>query len=130
MFAWAKAGLSTGHVPQLSAEELNKMASGKEKMILVDVRTPREYEGSHIKGALNISFPDLRVRYKEIDKKLPVVVICGTGHRSSLSTSILKQKGFTTVMNVAGGMTGYSAAGFAAECQVCVAPHVPTFSGK
>jgi len=130
MFAWAKAGLSTGHVPQLSAEELYKMTGGKEKVTLIDVRAPREYEGSHIKGALNIPFPDLRTRYKEIDKKVPVVVICSTGHRSSLSTSILKQKGFETVINVAGGMSGYSAAGYAAECPVCVAPHVPAFLGK
>jgi len=34
------------------------------------------------------------------------------------------------VINVAGGMSGYSAAGYAAECPVCVAPHVPAFLGK
>jgi rhodanese-related sulfurtransferase len=52
-------------------------------------------------------------------------VICNTGHRSSLGASILKQKGFKEVYNLAGGMTGYNAAGYGAECPMCVAPHVP-----
>jgi hydroxyacylglutathione hydrolase len=39
-------------------------------------------------------------------------LICSTGHRSSLGASILKMNGFQYVYNVAGGMTGYEAAGY------------------
>jgi hydroxyacylglutathione hydrolase len=41
------------------------------------------------------------------------VVICSSGTRSSLAASILQRNGFKDVRNVAGGMTGYAAAGFA-----------------
>jgi hydroxyacylglutathione hydrolase len=125
MYEWAKAGLSADHVPQLSAEELSqKMVKGG-RFGLIDVRAKREFQTGHIGGAINIPFPDLRKQYKELDAKIPWVVICNTGHRSSLGTSILRQKGFEDVSNVAGGMTGYNASGRGAECQVCVAPHLP-----
>jgi hydroxyacylglutathione hydrolase len=130
MFAWGVEGLSTAHVRQLSAEELYLMAAKGDQMVLLDVRAPREYESGHIKGAVNIPVADLRTRYKELDKNEPTVLICSTGHRSSLGASILKQRRFENVYNVAGGMTGYSAAGYSKECPICVAPHIPAFMGK
>ncbi len=130
MFEWAKAGLPTGHIGQLSVEELHKMSTGGSKMAVVDVRARREYEGFHIQGSLNIPAPDLRTRYEELDPDVATVLICSTGHRSSLSASILKQHEFKDVFNVAGGMTGYSAAGYGPECPMCVAPHGPHFLGK
>ena len=130
LFRWAVEGLPLSHVGQLSAEELYMMANKGEQMVLIDVRAPREYESGHINGAINIPVADLRTRYKELDKNKPIVLICSTGHRSSLGASILKQRRFKNVYNVAGGMTGYSAAGYAKECPICVAPHIPAFTGK
>ncbi len=125
MFAWAISGKRTHDVHQISAEDLHDMASGDSfsKMVLVDVRSPKEYEDNHIEGAVNIPAPDLRTRFNELDKDKPTVLICSTGHRSSLGTSILKQNGFKDVYNVAGGMTGYSAAGYTKRCRVCENPH-------
>lgn len=125
MFEWAKAGLPTGYVRQLSIEAFQKAITGTQKMVLVDVRAPSEYAAYHIKGALNIPFAELRTRYTELDPTAPTIVICNTGHRSSLAVSILKQHGFTEVFNVAGGMTGYNAAGYGLECPVCSVPHGP-----
>lgn len=130
MFEWAKAGLPTGHVGQLSVEELYQMSTGKQNMAIIDVRAPAEYQGFHIDGAFNIPAPDLRKRYSELDPSIPTAFVCSTGHRSSLSASILKQHSFKDVFNVAGGMTAYSAAGYGPECPVCVIPHGPHFLGK
>jgi rhodanese-related sulfurtransferase len=130
MFEWAKAGLPTSHVRQLSAEQLHELSRGKERMTIVDVRAPAEFEGFHIEGAVNIPAPDLRTRYKELDPNVLVATICSTGHRSSLAASILKKNGFTDVANIAGGMTGYTAAGYAPQCPVCIAPHGPRFLGR
>jgi len=129
MFVWAKAGLPTGHVIQLCAEELHRMMRTTDSVCVVDVRAVREYEAVHITGAVNIPAPELRTRYRQLDKRKPTVLVCSTGHRSSLAASLLKRVGFTSVFNVAGGMTGYGAAGYAAECPMCVAPHVPAFMG-
>ena len=125
MYEWAKAALPLEHVRLLSVEELDTKVKKGEAFTLVDVRAQKEYQTAHIKGALNIPVPDLRTRYREINPRTPVAVICNTGHRSSLGTSILKQHGFKDVYNVAGGMTAYSAAGYAGECPVCINPHGP-----
>ncbi len=96
--------------------------------MLVDVRTPLEFADSHIEGAINIPASDLRTRYKELNPEKLTYVICSTGNRSSLAASILQKHGFKEVYNVAGGMTGYSAAGHAKKCRVCINPHGPRFA--
>lgn len=125
MYEWAKAGLPTEHIPQFSAEDLNKRITSDPKIGLIDVRAKREYMTGHIDGTINIPAPDLRKQYKLLDTRIPIVMICNTGHRSSLAASILKQHGLKDVSNLAGGMTGYNAAGYGPECPVCVAPHGP-----
>jgi hydroxyacylglutathione hydrolase len=130
MFEWAKAGLPAAHISQLSAEELSERMAAGQPLTLLDVRAKGEYQAGHLAGTMNIPAPDLRKRYKELDPKMPVAIICRTGHRSSLGASILKQHGFADVSNVAGGMTGMSAAGFAPECPMCVIPHGPAITEK
>jgi hydroxyacylglutathione hydrolase len=126
MYEWAKAGLPGDHVAQLSAGELARRMADGPAMCLVDVRAKKEFQTGHIEGALNIPAPELRTRHGELDSRLPVVVVCNTGHRSSLGASILNQKGFNDVSNLAGGMTGYTAAGLGVECKVCAVPHGPS----
>lgn len=123
LFSWVLQGFPTADVRQLSAEALNKMVTGSQNLILVDVRAPGEFEHTHIEGAVNIPAPELRTRYRELDLNKTIVLICSTGHRSSLGTSILKQHGFKDIFNVSGGMTGYSKAGYARQCTVCEIPH-------
>jgi hydroxyacylglutathione hydrolase len=115
MLEWAKAGLAAGHVPQLSAIELQAKLTGGQSPVLVDVRTGAEFNADHINGAIHIPFPDLRSRHVELDLEREIAVICGTGIRSSLAASILMQKGFTKIWNVAGGMTGVNSAGLAKQ---------------
>ncbi|MBN2720682.1 MAG: MBL fold metallo-hydrolase [Proteobacteria bacterium] len=123
MPAWAISGMPSSDVHLLSADELYEAITGTSDLVLVDVRAPLEYADTHIDGAINIPAPDLRTRFRELSPDKPVTVICSSGNRSSLAASILKQHGFTNVSNVAGGMTGYSAAGHTRECTVCVTPH-------
>jgi hydroxyacylglutathione hydrolase len=130
MHAWANEGLPTNHVGQLSVEELHLRITKGEGIALVDVRARSEFEISHIRGAINIPAPELRTRHKELEKNKQVILICRTGHRSSLAASLLKQHGFEDVSSVAGGMQGYSTAGYVPECPMCSIPHGPRFLGK
>lgn len=123
MFSWAVSGFRTNNVQQISAEELHDMATGDSNFILLDVRASGEFADNQIEGAINIPAPELRTRFKELNKNKQIVLICSTGHRSSLGASILRQHGFKDVYNVAGGMTGYSAAGYTKRCSVCENPH-------
>lgn len=101
--------------------------TGSEKFILIDVRAPLEFEDGHIDGAINIPVADLRDRHTELKKENAMIEICSSGNRSSLGVSILRQHGFKNLYNVAGGMTGYSAAGYTKQCTVCQNPHGSRF---
>ena len=127
MTAWAEAGLKTGHINLASAEDLHDRIAGATHFVLLDVRTELEYEETHIEGAINIPVAELRTRHNELGKDKATILICSSGNRSTLGASILKQHGFNDVHNVAGGMTGYSAAGYSQECRVCVNPHGSRF---
>lgn len=130
MAAWVTSGYKTHHVTQISAEDLHDKVTGSEKFVLLDVRAPLEYEDGHIDGAINIPVADLCERYTELHKEDSIILTCSSGNRSSLGASILREKGFKNLFNVAGGMTGYSAAGYAQECKVCVSPHGSRFYSK
>jgi hydroxyacylglutathione hydrolase len=127
MMAWATGGYRTADIHLVSAESLHDRVTGTSNMVLVDVRSPLEFEDGHIGGAVNIPAPDLRTRYKELDPDKPTFLVCSSGNRSSLGVSILEQHGFKELHNVAGGMTGYSQAGYAEECMVCENPHGSRF---
>ncbi|MFO7576816.1 MAG: rhodanese-like domain-containing protein [Pelovirga sp.] len=125
--AWAIAGLPARAVRQLSAADLHERMNGEINFQLLDVRAPKEFADSHIEGAINIPVADLRTGSGELDRKQAVLVVCSSGNRSSLATSILLQHGFTAVSNVAGGMTGYSTAGYARQCRACENLHGSRF---
>lgn len=121
--AWATNGYEVDHLHLVSAQDLHDRVTGNERIVLLDVRTPLEFRDSHIAGAVNIPAPDLRTRHDELDPDKPILLICSSGNRSGLAASLLRQHGFREVYNVAGGMTGYSAAGYAKRCTVCENPH-------
>lgn len=126
MYAWAREGRPFHTVPQLSSEDLFVWVNGHRRFHLLDVRAPAEFAAHHIENAMNIPAPDTRTRHAELDPKLPTVVICNSGHRSTMACAILKQHGFAEVYNVAGGMLGAAAIGKASACSMCVGPHGPT----
>lgn len=69
----------------------------------VDVRTPEEYAGGHVPGAINIPLDQIQKRLDEFkDMPKPVVAYCRSGARSSMATSILKQAGAQDVINGGG----------------------------
>jgi hydroxyacylglutathione hydrolase len=112
MLSWNLAGFPTKHVVQLSAQELNQLIQSDTGIVLVDARSAQEFAAMKIPGARNIPAPDMRKRHSELSADKPIAIICGTGMRSSLAASILQRNGFRDVKNVAGGMSGYAAAGF------------------
>ena len=125
--SWVNSGLKTKSIQQISSEDLHELITNEPDIVLVDVRAPAEFEENHIKGAFNIPVANLRFRNNALDKNKLIVLLCSSGNRSSLGASILEQQGFTKLSNVAGGMTGYSAAGYSKMCTVCTNPHGSRF---
>ncbi|WP_406659897.1 MBL fold metallo-hydrolase [Methanolobus sp. ZRKC3] len=129
MFGWVTAGLGTDHIAQISIVELHEKLTKGDETLVVDVRAASEYEDFHIQNSINIPVHELRERYVELDPEAEIVLICGSGHRSSMGCSILQQKGFRKLYNAAGGMTGYAAAKYGPECPMCRLPWTASSDG-
>jgi len=69
---------------------------------VVDVRSPDEYRDGSYPGAKNIPVGELGRRAGELQKDKPVVLYCASGARSGMGARILKQAGFTQVVNAGG----------------------------
>lgn len=75
--------------------------------VLIDVRTPAEYQEGHIPGVANIPLDQLERRSQEVPRDKKVVLVCRTGNRSAQGTKLLRDKGFDNVYNDLGGMAGW-----------------------
>lgn len=66
--------------------------------IIIDVRSPGEFSGGHIKDSKNIPLNEIGAKINEIKKlNKPVIACCASGMRSSQATSILKQNGIDVI---------------------------------
>ena len=75
----------------------------QEGAIILDVRSKGEFEGGHIKGALNIPLDQLRNNFSKLkDKNKPIITCCASGMRSASARSILISGGYTSVFNGGG----------------------------
>jgi hydroxyacylglutathione hydrolase len=108
MRSWIEAGLDQAHVLQISVRELQDKRR-REDVFVLDVRSRGEWVSGHIEGAVHIPGGELAKRTREIPTGATVHVICGSGYRSSIATSVLKRAGFEKVINVVGGMTAWNA---------------------
>lgn len=109
--AWRAASLPVSHIPQMSAADLRARLAARERLTVLDVRTPREWRTDHIEGALHVPLGDLPKRTSEIPATAPVATVCEGSYRSSLAASLLSRAGLVNVVNVTGGMAAYRAMG-------------------
>ncbi|MGH9176628.1 MAG: rhodanese-like domain-containing protein, partial [Vicinamibacterales bacterium] len=113
--AWRKSGLEIDQVEQIDIHEARKRLQAGETQLL-DVRNPDEWEIDHVPGAEHSPVGQLaRGDDNSLDPAHPVAVMCATGYRSSLGTSVLAQRGFADVINVVGGMDAWRDAGLPVE---------------
>ena len=88
----------------LSAEQFKKMMKKKD-VVIIDVRTPEEYEkDGHIKGANLIPVQLFRYIYLPGLRDKKVLVYCRSGNRSATASRILEQMGIKNVYNLKGGI--------------------------
>ncbi len=99
----------SGFSKNFKYNELDDIANDKEKLI-IDVRTPLEYELGHIEGAINIEVDQLREKINEIaeDKNKEIYVYCKVGLRGYTAQKILNGNGFNNVYNLSGGYDIYN----------------------
>jgi molybdopterin/thiamine biosynthesis adenylyltransferase/rhodanese-related sulfurtransferase len=79
-----------------------------EKIVLVDVREPYEYDLCHLEGAQLLPLGQLPARIGEFDKGQEIVVYCHVGVRSTQAVAFLRRSGFSNVRNLLGGIDAWA----------------------
>ena len=88
----------------VSQEEMEDLILA-DSIQLIDVRSFEEFQNKHIKGAQSIVFDEeFEENIQKLDKSKPVAVYCRTGRRSKECSQYLKEKGFTKIYDLEGGL--------------------------
>lgn len=95
----------------LDVKQVSEMMEN-EDIVVVDVRTPQEYNQGHLKGAQLVDFygANFKEEIGKLDKAKKYVVYCRSGGRSAKSVQMMKEMGFTDVYNMSGGFISWSSA--------------------
>ena len=109
-------------VSDISVDELyERLDTEDEPPLLIDVRTPQEYNGSagHIKNAKLIPLGELLSNTDVINdfKVEEIIAICHSGSRSMMAAQILAQAGFKDIRNLTGGMMMWHRKGYPIELE-------------
>ncbi len=102
--AWVAAGKDVESIKSVDANELEQIIQSSEKITVLDVRRPGEFETEHVEDAQNLPLDFVNDHMHEIQKDNAYYVHCVTGYRSMIMASILKPRGFQHIINVDDGL--------------------------
>ena len=89
---------------EITSVELKQRLDRGDKLKIVDVREPNEYQINRIPGSELIPLGDIPKRHGELNKNDEIVVHCKMGGRSAKAADFLRSVGFTRVLNLKGGI--------------------------
>ena len=112
-----------GEIKEINVNELADQLE-KGDVTLIDIRGLDEWDQGHIKGSTHIprGFLELQVETHVPDRNQPIAVTCAGGVRSLLGARDLQTMGYTNVVSVAGGFTGWKNAGHPFEIPRTLSP--------
>ncbi len=90
-------------IKQLTPRELDQ----KKGMVLLDVRTDKEYEQGHIPGAVHVPLADVGDKVKKLKKDKELVVYCRSGNQSIWAIKRLMGMGYKNLYNLKGGYSAW-----------------------
>ena len=100
----SKYQLSRDLYPNEAWELISKNREGDD-LIILDVSTPYEYKGKHLKEAINVNLFSrfFKTRLHLMDKSATYVIYCKLGGRSKIAQKLMQRFGFREVYNIIGG---------------------------
>lgn len=95
---------------QFSASQLKDWLAdeGRDKPVLLDVREPWEFETCRIAGSISMPMRGIPARYQELRRDQDIVMVCHHGARSFQAGMFLEQMGFTSIINLQGGVAAWA----------------------
>ena len=107
------------HVPEIEATELHERIERGDKLVILDTRTPEEYQRFCIPGGRSVPGGELALRItditKDLDEDTTVIVNCAGRTRSVIGTRVLQRMGMTNVYGLKNGTSGWVLAGYDLE---------------
>jgi rhodanese-related sulfurtransferase len=111
------AGVSLSHaaasratdVTANQARKLLQERGGKADFVVLDVRTPAEFAGGHLPGAVNLDIQshDFETRLTGLDRGKTYLVYCRSGNRSTKAVQAMERLEFPRVLHMRAGMIGW-----------------------
>ncbi len=93
----------------IDARELHERLQRDERLLLLDVRTPQEWDICHLTGATLIPVHELDERIDELDRTREIVIYCHMGPRGAAALELLRNRGYPRVTNLLGGIDAWAA---------------------
>ena len=109
-----QAGVETSGVQVVSATDAAAtIEDAPADLVILDVRTPEEFDEGHIDGATMLDFyrSDFGAQLATLDPDVPYVLYCRSGNRSSQARAMMAELGFSTVDDIDGGILAWQSAG-------------------
>ena len=112
--AWVDAGLPLESTERLTVDELASElgAAEADAPFVLDVRQASEFEDGHVRGAWHVTAGSLPEELDRLPRDRRIAVMCASGYRSSVASSMLAAAGFERVAWVADGVPAWRAAGY------------------
>jgi len=102
-----EAPAMTDGILEITATELKARQDRGEKLFILDVREPHEYQICNLNGKL-IPLGELTRRVNELDSSVEMVVHCRSGKRSADAIHFLQTAGFKKLWNLKGGVLAWA----------------------
>ena len=92
----------------ITAVQLSTLLDNGDKLVLLDVRDPWEFEICRLNGSLNIPMNEIAGKTQELDPDARTIVICHFGMRSMEVGNFLESSGFRDIVNLDGGLDAWA----------------------
>ncbi|MCB1125110.1 MAG: rhodanese-like domain-containing protein [Verrucomicrobiae bacterium] len=103
------AGTNVTEIVHVDPAGAAKLLETNHAVVVLDVRTPREFAAGHLKDGVNIDYnaSDFRQKLAELDPNKTYLVHCAVGGRSTSALTAFEELGFKKVVHLDGGMKAW-----------------------
>lgn len=91
----------------ITPHEAKSLIETRKDLLLVDVRSPEEFQGGTLPGATLVPFWDFAKGRYDLPRERPILLICAVGGRSLACGQLLASQGYREVYNLKGGLDAW-----------------------
>jgi phage shock protein E len=105
----------SSNVNNISQQEL--LEANKNSVVIVDVRTPEEFQQGHVPNAINVPLSEIidNPAILNSSKEKPIVLYCRSGYRAGKAAEALQKEGHQNLRHLEGDMQAWLKAGLSVE---------------